>query len=326
MKYTIARVIALFAAMYVYLRYTRLVFQFHRKLKRWPRPGYPRSYADRLMWRKVFDRDPRFTRVSDKLAVKEFVRERVGDQVKTPRTLWVGTRADDIPAELLTGNVVVKPNHSYAAYTMVRDGVVDHAKLIEDARGWMMREHWVLAGEWAYEDIDRKLFIEEMLMVDGKPVDLDVKVHTYGGVGMFANLITGRGSNPTAEVVDRAGNRYGGNSVFPPPATLKPIPPNLVRAMDIAGEICAEFDFMRCDLYLVGDDIYVGELTVYPTAGWGEWKNKVSLAAKNAAWDLRRSRFVSQERTGLTGLYAWALRTLVGRDFRAAPATRSTAS
>ncbi|MBK8151396.1 MAG: hypothetical protein IPK58_25180, partial [Acidobacteria bacterium] len=33
-------------------------------------------------------------------------------------------------------------------------------------------------------------------------------------------------------------------------------------------QLSSQFDFIRVDLYIVGDEVYFGELTNFPAAGW----------------------------------------------------------
>jgi len=311
MKRLVARVITFLAEAFVYVVYWGQVREFRRQLRRWPRPGFPLRYSDRLLWRKVFDHDPRFVVLSDKLAVKDFVRNRVGDAVRTARVLWSGKRPEDIPAEHLRGDVMVKPNHSWNALMQVRAGVVDRDELIRQAHTWLKREHHVRTAEWAYSMIDRKLFIEEMSMADGVPVDTEYKFMVFGGRARFANVITGRfKGGPWTEVMDRDGVSFGGVGNFPAHPIPNVLTPSFFRARDIAEQVCAEFDFMRCDFYAAGEALYISELTVYPSAGWFEYKSDRVMSVMNAAWDLRLSAFVQRPPNPIAAIYAWALRVL----------------
>lgn len=70
---------------------------FHRiyrgqQLQFWERVGYnpnialPGRYHEKMLWRKLFDRNPLFEVFCDKLATKDFVRKRTPG-LKLPETL-----------------------------------------------------------------------------------------------------------------------------------------------------------------------------------------------------------------------------------------------
>lgn len=72
---------------------------------------------------------------------------------------------------------------------------------------------------------------------------------------------------------------------------------------------------MRCDLYLVGNDIYFGEYAVYNQGGYVLLeRDEVLRSAHNQAWDIRQSWFLRTPPSGWKGIYAEALlRSLANR-------------
>ena len=50
----------------------------------------PRTFNEKLQRAKLFNRNARYTRFADKIAVREYVRERVGAEVLT-KVFWIGT-------------------------------------------------------------------------------------------------------------------------------------------------------------------------------------------------------------------------------------------
>ena len=87
----------------------------------WPDPAYPLSSNEKYTWRKLYDRNPWFTVANDKLAAKRLARE-LCPGIRVPRTLWEGTCAEDIPDEVLQGDVVVKANHGSGWNLFVQAG------------------------------------------------------------------------------------------------------------------------------------------------------------------------------------------------------------
>jgi hypothetical protein len=87
-----------------------------------------------------------------------------------------------------------------------------------------------------------------------------------------------------------------------------PLPENRTQIEDAARRLCKGFDHMRCDLYLVGDDTFFGEYTVYNQGGYVLLaRDEVLRSAHNHAWDIRWSWFLTTPQRGWFGLYAASL-------------------
>ena len=91
------------------------------KLGYLPNPAAPESYHELVLWRKIFDRNPLFVTLTDKLAAKAHISSAC-PELALPRTLWSGRDAIDIPLNLLAGDVVVKTNHGCAMNISVAGG------------------------------------------------------------------------------------------------------------------------------------------------------------------------------------------------------------
>jgi hypothetical protein len=55
--------------------------------------------------------------------------------------------------------------------------------------------------------------------------------------------------------------------MYYPPGPEVPLPAGFPRMRELAERLASGFDFVRVDLYALGDRIVVGELTHYPTGG-----------------------------------------------------------
>lgn len=68
---------------------------------------------------------------------------------------------------------------------MIRDGVVDRARLMRRPSRWMRRRYGRKFGEWGYKGAARKIFVEEMLLEDGEPIRLEYKFHVSRGTTAY---------------------------------------------------------------------------------------------------------------------------------------------
>ena len=70
----------------------------------------PRTFFEKVNWLKLYDRNPLYTKLCDKLLVKDWVIEKIGTKYIIP-TLAVYNSIEDIKLEDLPEKFVLKCNH-----------------------------------------------------------------------------------------------------------------------------------------------------------------------------------------------------------------------
>jgi TupA-like ATPgrasp len=83
----------------------------HAHNGRKPRLLRPRRFTEKIQWRKLFDLNPLYAVISDRLAVRNFIANRVGDDVLV-RLLWVGDDPTAVPFDSLEPPYVIKSTHA----------------------------------------------------------------------------------------------------------------------------------------------------------------------------------------------------------------------
>lgn len=290
-----------------------------RKTGRFPDPATPVTIEDKFLWRKIFDRNPLFVIACDKIASKRYVQSVVQD-LKAARVIWVGKDARQIPDDALAGNVVVKSSQGSGSNLMVVNGQVDYEVLYKEADRWMSHQYGRKKGEWGYSGVERYLLVEEMLTTNGQPVGEEYKFHICGG--RTAYVFVRRQHQDAGEeilVLNRDGEVMAQDNATHLRAPFV-LPPGFRRMRDIAEKLAEPFDFIRCDLYCLDNEIYFSELTVYPSSGYGYIQNESLMNMRNEMWDLRKSWFLTVPQRGWRRFFAAAL--LRWLDIRAAKFAR----
>src|SRR6516164_9073849 len=95
-----------------------LLKRYRRTFGVYPRLNPPVSFNERILHRLIYDRDPRLRIVSDKLAVRGLIEERVGKECVVP-LLGVWERPREIAWHTLPEKFVLKPNHAAGAFAIV---------------------------------------------------------------------------------------------------------------------------------------------------------------------------------------------------------------
>ncbi len=295
----------------------RQVWRFARKVcgTRFPRIAAPRSVNEKFAWRKVFDRDPVWTTVSDKLAARDWVARRTS-ALAFPKVLWTGTDPAGIPPDALRDDVVFKANHASGTNLFIHGGHVDPEALRHAAHAWLEDDYSLRAEEWGYRDIPRRLFVEEVVG-DGAPLH-ELKFYTYGT--RILRLI---------QIVDRFGAKLGcrydgdgagglvnsgekadvANAIY-----QGGLPDSFPQAIEAARQLGACFDHARVDFLTDGRTVWFNEITVYNMGGRLSKTGNLRDGVETRAWDLRRSAFLSKPQTGWRALYAASLRRHLERE------------
>ncbi len=253
------------------LRWKRNSRSFATVLGYMPNFAAPRSFSEKMQWRKLFDRNRLFPLLNDKLAVRDYVRARAPD-VMFPEIYWSGGNPEAIPFGDLRPPFVIKPNNRSRKIILVREkSDLDRKMILREARKWMRsRPFGWRYGEWAYSRVPSRILIEEFLSTEGAlapPADFKIFVlhgtvefiyfsqGRYSGGGRLRGLYTRDWQHIPVDKWRKSGlvRLQGG---VPRPARLA----GLIAA---AEAIAADLDHLRVDLYLVGDKIYFSETTVY---------------------------------------------------------------
>ena len=235
----------------------------------WPNLKSPRSFEEKVVSRMLFDRNPLWTLFSDKLRVRDYVAERVGEECLVP-LLWHGENPDEIPFDEFPSKFVIKTNHGCYYNIIVTDKAqLDLAKTRRKLRGWLgenFGEEAMLGISWAYKDIKSAIIVETFLDDNGK-VPTDYKFFCFSGRMEYIQMNFDRFQEPYEKFFDRDFNPldlWQGTRQYPSKVTP---PKNYDEMIRIAETLASGFDFLRVDLYNLDGRLYFGEITCYPAAG-----------------------------------------------------------
>lgn len=248
------------------------------------------TFNDKVVYRRLRGRDPILKIFCDKLRMREFVAERLGAD-SLPRLLTVSEDPSQFSA--LTGPYVLKANHGSGMVTIVGDGQVASDDQLAEAAAWLDTDFpW--EREWGYRGARRLLLAEELLRSpEGSSPPPDYKLFTFDGEVRMIQVVMGRFTArhswmlkwPDWSDIEAT---YGGQRALDDGQK----PAHLDRMIEWASQLGRGIDFVRVDMYDVGDRVLVGELTPYPAAG-----KKAFDPATTDAW---LGRFWRRPQAGLS--------------------------
>ncbi len=132
------------------------------------------------------------------------------------------------------------------------------------------------------------MLVEEFLDAGGAEVPPDWKWFCFGGRAALVQVDFNRFSGHTRNFYNPDGTPVALRIKYPPGPEIA-LPSSFDTMRLVAERLAREFDFVRVDLYALGDRIVVGELTHYP-GGAGEDFDPPEWDAKlGALWSGLRS-------------------------------------
>lgn len=229
----------------------------------------PQRFNEKLQWLKLYYRNPLWTRMVDKYAVKELVSKKIGDKYVIP-CLGVWKHADDIDWDKLPNQFVLKTNHDSGnnGVFIVKDkSIVDRAKIIRRINSSLRKDASSAGREWPYRDVPRRVFAEQYLE-DATGELRDYKFFCFDGVVKYLYVATERQSGHLKFNYFDADFKPLGMWQSHQPSD-KPIEKPIVfeKMKEVAAKLSKGLPVVRVDLYEVNGRIYFGEYTFFSLGG-----------------------------------------------------------
>lgn len=243
---------------------TRLHYLAHHG--RLPDLRRPTRFSEKIIRRKLIDRDRRLPARADKVAVKAFVAQALGADWVTP-ALWNGPT---LPPRLERDwplPFVLKSNNGSGTNVFVRTETERDWDVIEETcRNWLSGSHADWAGEWLYTQIEPRLLVESY--VGGlATLPLDYKFFVFRGRVEFIEVDTDRQSDHKRTFFDRQWNRQDFALGYALDQREIARPSSLPAMISAAERLAEDLPFVRIDFYEIDGAPIFGEMTFYPDAG-----------------------------------------------------------
>lgn len=250
--------------------YVNLYFRLrlHRKID-W---NNPRHLNDKLQWLKFNYRFPLQSIVSDKYFVRDYVKDKIGEEYLIPLYgNWMNF--NDINFDELPEQFVLKCNHDSGGLAICKDkNTFDIHKARKKINHSLKQNFYYIGREYQYKNIIPRIICEQFISDDGN-VPMDYKIYCFNGKPDVILVCKGRFKNDShkAEYLyfDQDWNflplNYGDDKLTNVNISK---PENFNEMLEIAKKLSEDFVFARIDLYNIKGKIYFGEITLSPNSGF----------------------------------------------------------
>lgn len=228
----------------------------------------PVTYNEKLNWLKLYDRNPLYTQLADKYAVRDYVREKIGEEYLVP-LLGVWDSPEDIDFDILPDQFVLKCTHDSGSYIVCRDkSLFDTASAVKRLKESLRVNYYFYSREWVYKNIPRRIIAERYLEDLNDKETRDYKIFMFEGEPRFMYIATDRGIGETKfDYYDMEFNHIDVRQHYPNSSKKLHKPDNYDPMVNLAKKLAEGLKHVRVDFYDVNGKVYFSEFTFYNNGG-----------------------------------------------------------
>lgn len=230
----------------------------------------PQTYNEKLQWLKYYYHNPLQTQLVDKYEVREYIKEKFGEENLT-KCYGVFDKWEEIDFAKLPDQFVVKCTHDSGSVYVCKDKkYFDYEKCKEIITNGLNRNQFYLSREWPYKNVKPRIMIEEYLHDDKTDDLIDYKFLCFNGEVRRVFAISDRKGlhgGPYEDFFDLEWNSLSikhtyANSNNPP---VKPL--NYDKMIACANALSDGFPHVRVDFFEANGKMYFGEMTFFDSGG-----------------------------------------------------------
>lgn len=249
----------------------------------------PKTFNEKLQWLKLNDRNPRYTTLVDKYEVREYIKEKIGEEYLIP-LLGVWNTFDEIDFDKLSNQFVLKCTHDSGGIKICTDKRKFDYKEAKKFFSERIKLNYYYSGrEWPYKNVKPRI-IAEKYMVDESGIELkDYKIFCFNGEPKLIQVDFGRFTEHKRNIYDLNWNlldlsiQYSNDKKH-----IIDKPFNLEDMIKLSRILSEGIPHIRVDWYSINGKVYFGELTLYHGNGLEEFNPEI--------WNLKLGEMINLPR------------------------------
>lgn len=234
----------------------------------------PKTLNEKINWMKFNYDTSEWTRLADKYLVREYVKQRVGEDCLV-KLYGVWDNPDEIDFDKLPNQFILKTNHGAGTILPVQDkSKLDISKTKAQLKEWLKLRFGYDTMEPHYLKIKPLVIAEQLLenTCDFSASLADYKVYCFDGKPFCILVCTDRviGKQSRFSYYDCNWNLMPDvlNEKLRGTDILIPKPKKLEQLLDYAEKLANGHPQVRVDFYITNDKIYFGEMTFTSEGGY----------------------------------------------------------
>lgn len=234
----------------------------------------PITFNEKLQWLKLYDRNPEYTKMVDKYLVREYIKEKIGEEYLIP-LIGVWDDPDKVDFDALPDKFALKCNHNSGGGSFIcKDKSKMKSEIIKQKlkKGFTQQYFWV-GREWPYKNVVPRVIVEEFVK-DGDNENLPVyKFFCFNGEPKIIQTIQNdKQPNESIDYFDTEWNLLDIRQNYPNSEKPFEKPKKLDEMLQVASRLSQGHSFIRVDLYVVNGAVKFSEFTFYSDCGFAKFE------------------------------------------------------
>ena len=248
--------------------YSKLMYA--KRQNKWPNLKPPKTFNEKILWSKLNHREDIHTQCADKLLVRSYVKEKIGEKYLVP-IVMTALDPSEINLNDLPKQFIIKANHGSGWNHIVWDkDQIDFETIKKDCKNWLSQNYYIHTREWQYKNIKPTLLIEKLLIENGK-IPRDFKIHCFkdrsGEVDFIIQVDVGRFEKHYQQFYNKNWEKQEFSIGCSAGDFSIEKPQELEQLLLLAEKLSEDFQYVRVDFYLLDNQIFFGELTFHHRSG-----------------------------------------------------------
>ena len=236
----------------------------------------PKSFSEKIQWLKLNNRNPLYTTLVDKYAVKDYVAKIIGKEHIIP-ILGMWNSAEQIDFDSLPNKFVLKTTNGGGGSVLICKNKLTldrEASIKKMGMQLKQRSIYKTYREWPYKNVPPRIIAEKYMEDENGELN-DYKFFCFNGKPQYCQVIRDRFTKETIDFYDLEWKHM-------PFVGLNPVVENGInpvekpRCLKALIEACENLSkgipFVRVDFFVINNQFYFGEMTFYPASGLGAFR------------------------------------------------------
>lgn len=253
----------------------------------------PKTFNEKIQWLKLYDSTSLKSRLTDKVLVREWIKNKIGEEYLKP-CLQICNSFNDINFDNLPNAFIIKCNHGCKWHFKIKDkekflndkNMYNSIKIIFS--GWLKQAFFPWGGfEMQYKDIEPKLIIEPVLSDIDNNTPEETEIYCFNGQPKFIQKIKYSFSTACTvfdENLKETDFSFNKNYI----KTHFEIDENLKETIKLSEKLADGFKLVRIDWLNYKNRIYFNEMTFTPFSGFFDFADKKIDKKLGDMLDLRK--------------------------------------
>ena len=240
----------------------------------------PIGFNEKLNWLKVNDIHPEYTDLVDKIKVRQYVQNKIGEDICFP-LLGQWEKYEDVNFEILPEQFVMKCNHDSGSVKIINNkSKIDHKELAKFFKSRLKINSYTIGREYPYKNIKPMIMAEKYMVPKGSSDINDYKFFCFNGKPEVMFIATDRSTDVKFDFFDMNFNHLDIENIHPQAGKTIEKPKLFEEMKEIASKLSQGMKFVRIDLYEIEGKVYFGEFTFFHGGGFwlfkpDEWERKL---------------------------------------------------